>query len=81
MPNTPQAPGANLPAFPLLELDRISGQIVDQHFGVTLRDYFAAKAIQAAATNPIGADGFNFEQRARWAYQQADAMLAARCAK
>lgn len=37
-----------------------------------------AKAMQAAATNPAGADGFTFEQRAEWAYQQADAMLAAR---
>lgn len=46
--------------------------------GMTLRDYFAAKAMQAAATNPIGADGFNFSQRATWAYQQADAMLKAR---
>ncbi len=46
--------------------------------GMTLRDYFAAKAMQAAATNPKGADGFTFEQRAEWAYQQADAMLRAR---
>ena len=46
--------------------------------GMTLRDYFAAKAMQAAATNPKGADGFTFAQRADWAYQQADAMLWAR---
>lgn len=46
--------------------------------GMTLRDYFAAKAMQAAATNPAGADGFTFEQRAAWAYMQADAMLRAR---
>lgn len=46
--------------------------------GMTLRDYFAAKAMQAAATNQKGADGFTFEQRAEWAYQQADAMLKAR---
>jgi hypothetical protein len=45
---------------------------------MTLRDYFAAKAMQAAATNPAGADGFTFEQRAEWAYAQADAMLRAR---
>ncbi|MBV2180927.1 MAG: hypothetical protein KUL86_06785 [Castellaniella sp.] len=45
---------------------------------LNLRDYFAAKAMQAAATNPKGADGFTFEQRAEWAYQQADALLAAR---
>lgn len=45
--------------------------------GMTLRDYFAAKAMQAAATNPLGAEGFTFEERAAWAYQQADAMLKA----
>ena len=46
--------------------------------GMTLRDYFAAKAMQAAATNPTGADGFTFDERATWAYAQADAMLKAR---
>lgn len=46
--------------------------------GMTLRDYFAAKAMQAAATNPVGADGFTFDERAAWAYAQADAMLKAR---
>jgi hypothetical protein len=46
--------------------------------GLSIRDYMAAKAMQAAATNPAGADGFTFEQRAKWAYMQADAMLAAR---
>jgi hypothetical protein len=51
---------------------------LQQMQGMTLRDYFAAKAMQAAATNPTGADGFTFEQRAEWAYQQADAMLKAR---
>ncbi|SMP71762.1 hypothetical protein [Noviherbaspirillum suwonense] len=44
--------------------------------GITRRDYFAAKAMQAAATNPTGADGFTFEERAKWAYAQADAMIA-----
>lgn len=46
--------------------------------GMTLRDYFAAKAMQAAATNPKGADGFDFKERAAWAYMQADAMMKAR---
>jgi hypothetical protein len=68
----------NTAAFPLNELCRETGHIVDQHFGMTLRDYFAAKAMQAAATNPNGADGFTFSERATWAYAQADAMMAAR---
>lgn len=46
--------------------------------GMTLRDYFAAKAMQAAATNPAGAEGFTFEERAQWAYLQADAMIKER---
>ena len=63
------------PAFPQLMLSN-GGIYVDG--GMTMRDYFAAKAMQAAATNPKGADGFTFEQRAEWAYLQADAMLKAR---
>lgn len=43
-----------------------------------LRDDFATAAMQAAAANPTGADGFTFLQRAEWAYQQADAMLEVR---
>ncbi len=65
------------PAFPT-ENGRQVGNDAYLYEGMTLRDYFAAKAMQAAATNPTGADGFTFEQRAEWAYAQADAMLAAR---
>ena len=46
--------------------------------GMTLRDYFAAKAMQAAATEQKGADNLSFTDRAEWAYAQADAMLEAR---
>ena len=63
------------PAFPLLAEQTSDGWA---HTGMTLRDYFAAKVVQAAITNPIGAEGFTFNERAVWAYQQADAMLAAR---
>lgn len=46
--------------------------------GMTLRDYFAAKAMQAI----IEADGIQYASAtaalAKWAYEQADAMLAAR---
>lgn len=62
------------PAFPFWsDTQHLAG-----YEGMSLRDYFAAKAMQAAATNPTGADGFTFEQRAKWAYKQADAMLKAR---
>ena len=43
--------------------------------GMTLRDYFAAKAMQAI----IAADGtYEYKARAIEAYQAADAMLEAR---
>ena len=64
------------PAFPVFPETQVGHAAAFQ--GMTLRDYFAAKAMQAAATNPTGADGFTFEQRAEWAYAQADAMLKAR---
>ena len=45
---------------------------------MTLRDYFAAMAMQAAATNSVGAASLTFAERANWAYIQADAMLVER---
>lgn len=46
--------------------------------GMTLRDYFAAKAMQGmlAASEP-----YSTEELARYGYEVADAMLAAREAK
>jgi len=65
------------PAFPRedYQTDNAAGQI-----GMTLRDYFAAKAMAAI----LVADGTTetyFHNRAREAYLMADAMLAAREAK
>ena len=69
----------NTPAFPTYERFSAGAGPLDLSCpGMTLRDYFAAKAMQAAATNPTGADGFTFSERATWAYAQADAMMAAR---
>lgn len=65
------------PAFPTKN-EMQTGHQEWRYEGMTLRDYFAAKAMQAAATNPTGAEGFTFAERAAWAYQQADAMIAAR---
>ena len=47
------------------------------HHGMTLRDYFAAKAMQAHITHD-GSDNINEPGVARWAYEMADAMLAER---
>lgn len=48
--------------------------------GMTLRDYFAAKAMQAYFTDPnVGFGSDVVEAGARAAYRIADAMLKARC--
>lgn len=51
----------------------------EQHvrYGMELRDYFAAKAMQAYLAHD-GADHVNEIGVARWAYEMADAMLKAR---
>jgi hypothetical protein len=48
--------------------------------GMTLRDYFAAKAMQGFAADPEAnwQDGSGLPGMARCAYQWADAMLEAR---
>lgn len=56
------------PAFPS---PNMAGQT-----GITMRDYFAAKAIVTAPHNLHDCD-----LNAEWAYRMADAMLAARDAK
>jgi len=56
----------NPPAFP-------SGYYVPENQGMTLRDYFAAKAMQALIAN----DGL-FSEIPTQAYALADAMLKAR---
>jgi hypothetical protein len=43
---------------------------------LSLRDYFAAQALAACSTLAFS----NAAARAKWAYAQADAMLAVRCA-
>lgn len=45
--------------------------------GMTLRDYFAAKAMQGIIANP-NAGGMTYTEIADRSYEQADAMLKAR---
>jgi hypothetical protein len=62
------------PAFPFTEM-HTHGSPYTQWKGMTLRDYFAAKAMQGMmhdVSQPVG------EVIAEWAYQVADAMLSAR---
>ena len=65
------------PAFP------VPGFPDEEYFnGMTLRDYFAAKALSGVAAHikgPIEKPGETGAQaHARWSYQVADAMLAER---
>ena len=64
----------NPPAFP-------SGYDVPENPGMTLRDYFAAKAMQgifASNTEHDHEDSHIFDAVAEAAYLQADAMMKAR---
>ena len=67
----------NTPAFPAMHFD-----LADNEHGMTLRDYFAAKAMQAILSSDkyVGLIGVNiYECRtAADAYKMADAMLKAR---
>jgi hypothetical protein len=53
------------------------GKVWQDHPGMSLRDYFAAKAMQAALANDPGLDRTNMEI-ALSAYATADAMLVIR---
>lgn len=65
------------PAFPVTLPSGESYQGHLPHDGMTLRDYFAAKAMQGWSANPIPQDS-SIQEVAEWAYRQADAMIAAR---
>jgi len=63
----------NEPAFP------VDSAAEHQYCGMTLRDYFAAKAMQAAITsNDRDFDDMGDADIAAYSYALADAMLAAR---
>lgn len=78
------------PAFP--QITRLRKEGSGGHFtpqydegGISLRDYFAAKAMQAfisradiAQAMSDYADGYYDEKVAQWAYESADAMLKRR---
>lgn len=65
----------NKSVFPTPELLKIDGSNADDVSGLTLRDYFAAKAMQAHITNNLN---LRPEDVAKWSYRYADAMLAER---
>ena len=68
----------NEPAFPTtgLHTNGEGGSICQWNPGMTLRDYFAAKAMHSILTTVYGS--MNEKEIAKEAYLQADAMLAER---
>lgn len=65
------------PAFPTKVYDVEREQLIREE-GMTLRDYFAAKAMQGAFTSPIQPTQSEKEYIAGHCYAMADAMLRAR---
>ncbi|CAB4130549.1 hypothetical protein UFOVP121_13 [uncultured Caudovirales phage] len=64
------------PAFPMPESRFSDGSLKQEaKIGMTLRDYFAAKAVQAVIAR---GDDTNRPGMAEWAYAMADAMIKAR---
>lgn len=50
----------------------------DGHNGMTLRDYFAAKAMQGNISSMVEGQEFDPAMGAEWSYKVADAMIKAR---
>lgn len=69
----------NPPAFPGTFIDHCEGHKFEKFSpGMTLRDYFAAKALSAIAWEALRLDHKSWEATAQHAYLLADAMLRAR---
>ncbi len=69
----------NPPAFPSLHWVAPQGHSANENpQGMTLRDYFAAKAMQGYCSNQQHTSSCTVELTADCAYEMADAMLAAR---
>lgn len=67
----------DIPAFPPTYQNPMHGGPLEGFEGMTLRDYFAAKAMHASmSADP--ANEADADSHARWAYEMADAMLKAR---
>ena len=66
----------NEPAFPGVTYISINGEKNPE--GMTLRDYFAAKAMEGMLAACTGWSEANLERLAKCSYSTADAMLKAR---
>jgi hypothetical protein len=69
----------NQPAFPTkINTEHFSHPSTIYNTGMTLRDYFAAKALPMAIKEMNEAESYDINDAAIVAYQYADAMLKAR---
>jgi len=68
----------NPPAFPTSNWQKIAPMANGYNEGMTLRDYFAAKAMQGLFSDPEWRIDMDFSDTAHAAYNQADAMLKVR---
>lgn len=67
------------PAFPMPGMTGLpDGSFMYGEDGMTLRDYFAAKAMQGNIASMVEGQEFDPSIGAEWAYKVADAMLKAR---
>lgn len=71
--------GSAFPKQPIYKMPH-DVELTTEQGGMTLRDYFAAKAMPALLAED-GTDACNFRTRAREAYEMADAMIAERGAE
>jgi hypothetical protein len=71
----------NPPAFPSSNEVTLNDWVSSGHSGMTLRDYFAAKAMQSLLSDPDWRMDMDFSDTARAAHKMADAMLEARDGK
>ena len=69
--------GGNIPAFPVYpRIEAGKSSQINGAVGMTLRDYFAAKAMQGMMADYTRA--FETAEISEWAYKIADAMLKER---
>jgi hypothetical protein len=78
MNNPPAFPGKQKALLIKSEHSDIAKEYEIDQNGMTLRDYFAAKAMQGNLASMVEGQEFDPSMGAEWAYKVADAMLKAR---
>ena len=66
------------PAFPNTDATISKEGDYWNYQGMTLRDYFAAKAMEASIGDATRPPAYTYADKAKYAYEMADAMLKAR---